>query len=356
MAQSLLLLWSLLHTVVVFLVSEDKFIGVPQPAEKSGAQYCGIYAVYGAARALKNPVDFTTLVSQDFVSSPLGSTESDLVRCISSIGLNSTHYRGLGEAALYASKEPLILHVSSHGQLDVYDHWMLFLGVNESGDCRIVDSNGAIVNRPLAEVLARWDGVGLCVHSRPYPASPLARVEARSALWMILVAVSLVLIIRELNINSPLVAGCNSKAVLSLLFVLAIVVAAGTINLLRLSCTPVLEFLAIEAGARDLALVSRSELVELTNENNRAIRLVDSRFEADYSHGSIAGAINLPIDSTYKEIEARTKSWPRDSQIIVFCQSESCPFSDYVARRLVLNGFAKVSIYRGGWIEWVQGL
>src|SRR5579872_1479998 len=65
---------------------------------------------------------------------------------------------------LRAAEQPVILHVSGRLQLasHKYDHWMLFLGTH-GAKARIVDYPDALEEVPFAEVLARWDGIGLVV-------------------------------------------------------------------------------------------------------------------------------------------------------------------------------------------------
>jgi len=152
--------------IVALLAGLWSLFGVcPLPAAR-GDVTCGVTAVYAAAKSLGVEANYDRLIHEEFISSRSGSTLGDLVRAAESLGLNSTPLRHLSGASLLRMDVPLVLHVASYGQQDVYNHWVLFLGA-ENGMARLYDGGEQLDRFPLADLLARWDGVALAIHDSP---------------------------------------------------------------------------------------------------------------------------------------------------------------------------------------------
>ncbi len=74
--------------------------------------------------------------------------------------------------------------------------------------------------------------------------------------------------------------------------------------------------------------------------------LIDVRTEEEFKHGSIKGAINIPVD----ELRGRLKEIPKDKDIIVFCR---VGLRGYIAARILLdNGYKNVRNLVGGYITY----
>lgn len=83
-----------------------------------------------------------------------------------------------------------------------------------------------------------------------------------------------------------------------------------------------------------------------------AALFVDAREPAFFEEGHIPQAINLPREeiSLAKTIGALAdKSRP----VIVYCSEEDCEDGKIVAKGLLALGHSKVSVYAGGWEEWL---
>lgn len=80
--------------------------------------------------------------------------------------------------------------------------------------------------------------------------------------------------------------------------------------------------------------------------------LIDSRRGSDFELGTIPGALSLPVDCSPTEFEKFVARIPQNKPLVVFCQSETCPYADAIARRLALHGFREIRIFRGGYIAW----
>jgi rhodanese-related sulfurtransferase len=81
--------------------------------------------------------------------------------------------------------------------------------------------------------------------------------------------------------------------------------------------------------------------------------VVDARMTSDYDRGHLAGAISIPVDANEAMWKKATASLPSGKPVVVYCQSAGCKFAESVSLQLMREGFKDISIYRGGWNEWV---
>jgi rhodanese-related sulfurtransferase len=79
---------------------------------------------------------------------------------------------------------------------------------------------------------------------------------------------------------------------------------------------------------------------------------IDARSERAYSEGHIPDAINVPYDKLADYYDTLTANASQDQLIVCYCWSPTCDFSDNLARELLLMGYEKVLVFKGGWEEW----
>ena len=79
---------------------------------------------------------------------------------------------------------------------------------------------------------------------------------------------------------------------------------------------------------------------------------IDVRDDKDYSKGHIKGSINLPVDT----IEPKLGAFPRDKEIIFYCDGPNCGRSRIAARMLIAGGFKhpKVKVFEDGYYGWEE--
>jgi rhodanese-related sulfurtransferase len=322
--------------------------------------YCGLYCVYGAAWALQIQIDFARLIDTKYVG-PDGSSAAQLERAAADCGLTASPCSGLGLETLRTGPYPMILHVAAGEQLDTFNHWILCLGC-DGARLDIVDAQGGRDLVPLAQILAKWDGSAIFVNSRPVGvgsvrAHELLLYAQYSVLALALLAAASYLQPRFLPIGRrDATATCGFFAsIRQLSTIVTIAVLLGVF----LHAVDSAGFLRnpgatsfVAAAHIDSLLPSRSlaELKPLA-ENGKVV-FVDARFPRDYEQGHIPGAISLPIDAPPSERAAVLSRIPRDREIVVYCQSQGCHFKDVVATCLIREGFARVSMFPGGWVEW----
>ena len=80
---------------------------------------------------------------------------------------------------------------------------------------------------------------------------------------------------------------------------------------------------------------------------------IDARMAYEYKQGHMDGAINVPINANYVERQKTTSNIAKDARVVLYCQSSGCKYAEIVAIKLIDEGFSNISIYKGGWAEWV---
>ena len=81
---------------------------------------------------------------------------------------------------------------------------------------------------------------------------------------------------------------------------------------------------------------------------------IDARLAGDYERGHLDGAVNVPVDANDALRRERTSALPRNSRIVLYCQSAGCKFAERVGVRLLDEGFTNLAIFKGGWMEWTE--
>jgi rhodanese-related sulfurtransferase len=84
------------------------------------------------------------------------------------------------------------------------------------------------------------------------------------------------------------------------------------------------------------------------------VTFVDARLREDYDMGHLMGAINLPPNSNDAQCEELLQGVPRQDRIVVYCQSNGCPYSERIARKLIAIGYRRIDFFTDGWVGWEQ--
>jgi len=92
--------------------------------------------------------------------------------------------------------------------------------------------------------------------------------------------------------------------------------------------------------------VSNRQVRGLLNSNTV---FIDARNAHDFKSSHLQGAINIPVHADEQQRQEALAHINKDGRIVVYCQSANCKFAEKVAIRLVSDGFANVSIFKGDW-------
>ncbi len=79
---------------------------------------------------------------------------------------------------------------------------------------------------------------------------------------------------------------------------------------------------------------------------------LDVRRAKLFGRGHIAGALNLPAEEFTKRFPEFAPMLPRETEIVIYCDSKHCELSRQVAGQLTQLGYRSVRIFYHGWDEW----
>jgi rhodanese-related sulfurtransferase len=307
-----------------------------------------VYAVFGALRAVGIEIDFRSLVRPRYISSQ-GSSLSQLEIAVRDHGGFTDPAVLMSVAELERSPWPVILHTATEGNIGDYQHWLLYLGT-ENGMARVVDVSGGFTVLPFAQLLAQWSSIGLVVACEPVRGS-IGRERVRDASVLGLLCICLCALRFQLGrIDSigksmalPLIGILGGTALLALGYHSfsrdGLLCNPESIRLVQQSKMPVPH-----------PTVSTAELKQLAG--RVGVTIVDARFPRDFRNGHIPGAISVPVSASRRLRVALLRDVSKRDRVIVYCQSVMCPYDDFVADRLVSDGYGDVSIYPEGWAKW----
>jgi rhodanese-related sulfurtransferase len=82
--------------------------------------------------------------------------------------------------------------------------------------------------------------------------------------------------------------------------------------------------------------------------------LIDVRYPESFRRKHITGAVNIPVTSSDLAFLASLRNVAKDTPIVIYCQSEECPWSEMTARRRLFDAYRRVLVLEGG-IEAYEG-
>lgn len=322
--------------------------------------HCGIYCVYAAARYCGTEMDFVDLVKPEYIGSAKGSSLNELKNCVEDVGLNAKAIQNIDSRFLRQITWPVILHVKKNYVLKDYSHYVLFMGT-ENDKAIILDSSGKKLIS-FSDLHPLMDGIGLVVSSENIAAGKLIwSAKGPLILYTLLVFISV-------NVIRILFQKDRCRRVLDFLLrpvgsyiaqagvVIAISFAAGFLFHFfggggYLSNTKYTEPIIYSRRVTFIPKIGKNKVKALQREG--AV-IIDARYSYDFKEGSIDGAISLPINADDDLNNIVLRSLDRDSKIIVYCQSAGCEFANITALRLKENNYDNISVYRGGWTDWIN--
>ena len=137
------------------------------------------------------------------------------------------------------------------------------------------------------------------------------------------------------------------------ILVLSIVISLAT-NLIRPNSIPLLskeleqaESINLETDDPVLLVISLDQAKEFYEKNTL---FLDARDEAYFNKGHIKGAIkNIFLMELLFNIESLQS---KEDPLVVYCGDPGCGDSEDLAYDLQNEGFAKLFVFKGGWLEW----
>ena len=80
----------------------------------------------------------------------------------------------------------------------------------------------------------------------------------------------------------------------------------------------------------------------------------DARIPEQYAAGHLPGAFNLPLEDVERQLVAHAARLHLDTPILVYCGGADCTDALELAVKLRGLGFTDLTLYPGGYAEWVQ--
>jgi len=322
--------------------------------------YCGLQSLYLAMRALDKDIQFRDLLRPQYIGSKQGSSLTELIQAARDHGMNAEAVVRMTCSLLQQADCPVILHVKSHPAATNFDHWVLFMGV-EDGRAKIYDGAGPCELVPFADVSAVWDGIGVFVSTEPF-----------NHLWVWLALISDLIV--YLGLAAVLATGlislqdrwrrrpaarASSSTILHSLReagVLALIVILLIFTFSLLNWGGSLSSPMAVAGIQDAHLGNLLPKVNV-HEINRlshspTVTIVDARHQKEYEQGHIDGAICIAIDADIAACQKALRGVPYSNRIIIYCQSSGCPYSEIVAGKLRSVGYKEIALFQEGWLGW----
>jgi len=163
--------------------------------DKTGSAYCGIYCMYAVMKINNINAELPELIKPEYISSPKGSSLSDLGNVAQKYGLYAESIGKLTTTDLKTISLPAILHVKSNASQKKYDHYELFLGT-ENGKAKLFNPTEPVKLVAFAQLAPRWDGNGLVVSAQSIDLSSIFAPARKRLTTYAAIVVAVILSVR----------------------------------------------------------------------------------------------------------------------------------------------------------------
>ncbi len=321
--------------------------------------FCGLYYLYATMRLNQKEIDFSELLKPEYLGSRKGSSIAELKKAAEDFGLYTMPSDKLTHRELRRCPYQAILHVKSDDMSRTYDHYELFLGT-ETGQAKLFDPPEPVRLVPFRELAPRWDGNGLILSTDPIDLRSVFGAARKRLIMYVGAAIASILALHWAKCRLPkelfntriklLVLSATQAgafALVALLFGMLYHFANDTGLLANADATAMVR--KAHAG-NFIRKIGEKKVHKLLNADTV---FVDARFARDYKVGHIEEAISVPVDANDVERRKAMANIRKDSPIVVYCQTSRCKYAEIVAVKLKEDGYSNISIFRGGWVEWV---
>jgi len=359
LALSCLLVASVAAQIHAANPSDQKPSESPGIKGRKSHRHCGLYCVYATIRLAGKKVDFTELVKPEYLGSRKGSSVLELMKAVEDYGLFVAPVGNLNTRVLRNYPHPVILHVKRTMSAQAYDHYELFLGTQD-GQARLLDPPNPVRIVPFYELAPRWGGNGLLTSPEPIDLGSVLAPARKRFMVYAAAAIAAILFLHWAKRRLP-EAVLNSRGKL-----LGLSIAQGAaFATAALLCGMVYHF------ANDTGLLANADATSAIQQVHAANFIpkigerkvhklldgdtvfIDARRARDYKAGHLEEAISVPVDANNVELQKAIAEIPKDSRIVMYCQSAGCKFAEIVAIKLKDDGYSNISIFKGGWAEWI---
>jgi rhodanese-related sulfurtransferase len=316
--------------------------------------------MYRAMRVLGKEVTFDQLVLPKYIGSPKGSSMSELMSLAKDFGLYAEPVERMSYAMLSDATSPVVLHVKQNPGMADYTHWILLLGM-EDGKLRICDGTNPLRLMSLEELDSIWDGIVLIVSDSPIRSVAIAATSITTFIsyaGIVVFLTSLLYLTQRHFLSSNNIPATKHIIRMCVQQILALLLI-GLVSILGLrtcrsqgylSYSPALAAIRDRHVASFLPKVKADQVARLLDQPT--VILVDARFPEDFDTEHLRNAINIPPILSLDECRGALDGVEQSKRILIYCQSNGCPYSEKVAKKLLALGFSNIVLFEDGWIGW----
>ena len=315
---------------------------------------CGVNSAYAALRMLGVTVKWNEVASPKYISSTSGSTLADLTRACQDFGVDAVPLRGISVKALETFNGLVILNVKSNATSKRFDHWVLVICGSPQGLLVLDLPAEAMPMRP-AKLLSLTNGVGLVVSNRDgsNSAADLQWIDLLSRLWMYVPIFAIIGLLRLFSLWHHNAIPTLKKIGQSCVYIVMVsVVCSLLVNFY--SSIGLINHVEAETLTTPNDNFTQIGLAELKSAMEAGVLVIDARLPGDYDEDHIPGAVNIPAGAPESEVMKYVTSLGSAHGVVVYCSSNTCGSASQIAKLLVRNNITDVSIFSGGWVEWVK--
>jgi rhodanese-related sulfurtransferase len=300
--------------------------------------YCGLYCVHQAGRLTGRDIDLDRLIRPERLRGVFGSTADDLVSCCREFGIRCFYVPVAAYADVVLLGGPVITLIKSSPESPEANHWVLLLEA-DAGSAEVYDPSVGVVRVSAAELQSLWgSSVIVVLDDSDGPEVELAWTAAKIVLFGGVAGLAL-LAVWLLGRTGWHPAVVLIAASVGLATVAHLVDPAGFAR-----NPDVIEQLHAARHPRTPAQVSPAEVLV----PGRPVVFIDARTPAQFAAARIPGAVNIPITGSHRRNRQLLAAVPRDTHVVVYCNSESCAWGEALAKSTLFNDFAAVSVLEGG--------
>lgn len=308
--------------------------------------YCGLYSLLAISNSLERPIDLQPLFDGDFLSDSTGSTAADLITAARNFGFFAEHLHSIDSVALLTSDCPMILQLKEIGAIEKY-HWVAYLGCGTNQELSIFDSQIGLCSLTMDEIQQTWTGHCVAISLTPIKAWQIqTNTRLRMLAWLVVPA-SIIMLYSLFSVFSKKQGVYSTNSSLSRIGYYAsplLLVTAWTA--LVIACNPSRQALPDYINASSCWDTNKDE-PKYIREFEDDWLIIDCRTSAAFEFSHMSNAINIPVNSSFREL-AKLKGKLKDGrEAVVYCQNSKCQWAAAMARHLHCVGI-RSSVYAGG--------
>ncbi|QDU52148.1 rhodanese-like domain-containing protein [Gimesia panareensis] len=315
-----------------------------------GGSLCGAYSACTAMRRLGADVSPRGYMKSKYVGTCAGSTQDEVIAAIEDSGFVAFPANQLSILDLKLIDMPFIAFVRNSKGSDRYNHWITADYDKEAGLFRVFENGLPSYTASSAGLMARWSGSGIFVSRKgESPLLPLYAIRFAYLMVLVLIIFASMTVVSLLKTHfhpSDTVISLTRLGVMLSLMVVLILFFFGDLA----NCDTGVSG-SIAAHASSFNEVYLEEVMHQFAPTETL--LIDARREVDFAYNGLAEAVNIPVNASEEDIKKYLHGLPRDTRIVVYCQSELCNYDTTIAQQLTAIGFRNVSVAKKGIYEYL---